>query len=117
MLYYDITDVSEGTDPAKSDSIKECIIPHYSFVNHGFKLQESVCNCCHVWTILCPSMRDTAIITVKNFDYCCIIHNISKSIAINLLKNHVLDHWGYIWKILPSVQSTHNSFFIFFVSW
>ena len=35
--------------------------------------------------------RDIDIITIKNFDYRCIIHNISKYEAINLLKNAVLD--------------------------
>ena len=32
-----------------------------------------------------------AIITTKNVDYCCIIYSISKSGAINLLKNSVLE--------------------------
>ena len=35
--------------------------------------------------------RDIDIITIKNFDYRCIIHNISKYEAINLLENAVLD--------------------------
>ena len=38
-----------------------------------------------------------AIIAIKNVDYCCIIHNISKSEAINLLKNYVLEDCGYIY--------------------
>ena len=32
------------------------------------------------------NISDIAIMTLKNVDYCCIIHNISKSEAINLLK-------------------------------
>ena len=32
------------------------------------------------------NISDIAIMTIKNVDYCCIIHNISKSEAINLLK-------------------------------
>ena len=39
---------------------------------------------------------DIAIITVKNVNYCCIIYNISKSEAINLLKISVLEDRGYI---------------------
>ena len=40
---------------------------------------------------------DIAIITVKNVDYRCIIHNISKSEAINLLnKTSILEDHGYI---------------------
>ena len=38
------------------------------------------------------------IITVKNIDYCCIIHNISKPEAINLSGNSVLEDCGYIKK-------------------
>ena len=37
--------------------------------------------------MLTVDIDDIANITVKNVDYCCIIHNISKSEAINLLKN------------------------------
>ena len=36
------------------------------------------------------------ICTVKNVDYPCIIHNISKSEAINLSKNSALEDRGYI---------------------
>ena len=35
------------------------------------------------------NISDIAIITIKNVDYRCIIHNISKSEAIDLLKNSV----------------------------
>ena len=40
--------------------------------------------------------HDLTIITVKDVDYCCIINDISKSEAINLLKNFVLEDCGYI---------------------
>ena len=43
-------------------------------------------------------ISDIAIITVKNVDYGCIIHNISKSEAIKLWKNSVLENRGYVWK-------------------
>ena len=42
------------------------------------------------------NVSDIAIITIKNVDYCCNIHNISKSGAINLLENSVLEDRGYI---------------------
>ena len=38
------------------------------------------------------NISNIAIITVKNVDYCCIIHNISKSEAINLLENSVFEN-------------------------
>ena len=59
--------------------------------NHGFKFQESLCNGCCDLTILSVNISDIIIITVKNVDYSCIIHNISKSEAINLVENSVLE--------------------------
>ena len=59
------------------------------------KFQDSVCNGCHNLTMLSVNISNIAIITAKNVDYCCIIHNISKSEATNLLKNSVLDDRGY----------------------
>ena len=44
----------------------------------------------------CVYISDIVIITVKSADYCCIIHDISKSDAINLLKKYVLDASGYV---------------------
>ena len=43
----------------------------------------------------CVNISDIAIITIKKVDYCCIIHN-SKSEAINLLENSVLEDRGYL---------------------
>ena len=77
MLYYDGIDISEGTDLHKSNNSKECMICHYWFFNHGFKFQDSVCNGCYELTMLSVNISDIVIITVKNVDYCCIIHNIS----------------------------------------
>ena len=41
------------------------------------------------------NISDITIITVKLVNYCCIIHDISKSDAIILLENSLLDD-GYI---------------------
>ena len=96
MLYYDRIDISKGTDAAKSNRSKECIICHYRFFNHGFKIQDSACNRCHDLTMLDVNINDIAIITIQNIDYRCIIHNISKSEATNLLENSVLEDCEYI---------------------
>ena len=45
--------------------------------------------------MLSGNIRDIAIITVKNVDYRCIINNISKSKAINLLRNVFLRHFFF----------------------
>ena len=74
---------------------KECIICLYWFFHHGFKFQDSVCNGCHVFAMLCVNISNIAIMTIKTVDY-CIIHNISKSEAIHLLENSVLENVGYI---------------------
>ena len=81
MLYYDRTDISKVVDLAKSNKSKESMICICWFFNHGFKSQDDV-NVCHDLTMLCLNISDTIIITVKNIDCCCIIHNISKSEAI-----------------------------------
>ena len=42
--------------------------------------------------MLSVNVSNIAVDTVKNVDYRCIIHNISKSEAINLLKDSVLEN-------------------------
>ena len=74
------------------------MICHYRFFNHGFKFQDSISNGCHDLTTLSVNISDIAIVTVKDNDYRCIMHNISKSEAIDSLKNSVLKNDGYIEK-------------------
>ena len=69
MLYYDIIDIIEGTDPANSNNSKECMVCHYWFFNHGFKYQVSVCNGCHDLLMQSVNISDIAIITGKGVDY------------------------------------------------
>ena len=66
------------------------------FFNHGFKFQDPTCNGCRDLTMLSVDISDTAIITIKGVDYCCIIHYIIKSEVINLLINSLLGDHGYI---------------------
>ena len=91
-MYYDRIDISEGIDVAKCSNSKECMICHYWFFNHGFKFQDAVCSGCHVLTML----SDIVIITIENVDYRCIILNIKKFKAINLLESSALETGGYI---------------------
>ena len=83
-------------DLTKSNDSKECMIYHCWFFSHEFNFQDSVCNGCHGLTMLSVNISDTAIVIVNNVDFLCIIHNISKSEAINLLKNYLLENRGYI---------------------
>ena len=84
MLYCDRTDISKVIDLANSSNSKECMTCHYWFFNHGFEFKDSVYRIgCHDLTMLSVNISNIAIITIKNVDYCCIFHNISKSEAIN----------------------------------
>ena len=46
--------------------------------------------------MLSVNISNNALVTVKSADYCCIIHDISKSEVTNLLRNYVLEGRGYI---------------------
>ena len=83
--------------------------------NHGFKFKDSVWNGCHDLTMFSVNISDITIITVKNDDYRCIIHNISKSEAIYLLKSAVLEDRGYMYqKYCRKFQSIQSRFFLLF---
>ena len=66
MLYYDRIDISEGIDLAKRNNIKECMICHCWFFNHGLKFQDYVCNGCDNLSMLFLNISDIDIIIVKN---------------------------------------------------
>ena len=114
MLYYDRIDISEGTDHTESNRSKECMIFRYWFFNHEFKSQDFVWNGFHDLTILCINISNIAITTVNNVDYRCTIHN-SKSEAINLLENSVLEDYEYNKKYCLNFQPTEGSCFYFFL--
>ena len=67
------------------------MIRHYWFL-----IMDYVCNGYHDLTILSVNISDIGIITVKNVDYRCIIHSISKPEAINLLESALLGNRGYL---------------------
>ena len=46
--------------------------------------------------MLCLNISDMFVITVKDVDYRCIIHDISISDSIHLLEKFVLDDCGYV---------------------
>ena len=95
--------------------VKNTLFATIAFLNQGFKFQGYVCNGCHDLTMLCLNISNITNITVKNVDYRYIIHNISKSQAINLLKNYVLEDRGYKYKkYCLKFQSTEGIFFFFF---
>ena len=53
-----------------------------------------ICHGCHDLTMLCLNITDIATATVKDIDDSFIVHDISKSEAIHLLENTVLENLG-----------------------
>ena len=69
----------------KTRASYECDICYYwYFLDKGFRFQSYVCNECH--DVLLMFYR-FAILNINGADYRCIINGISKSDAVNLLKN------------------------------
>ena len=86
MLYFDGIDVPKGIDVNKTSESKECDIYHYwYFFSKDFKFQPNVCNRCHYLLMITVNLSGIAILNIKGSDYCCIISEIRKSEAINLM--------------------------------
>ena len=68
IIYDDRIDFNEGTDVAKSNSSKECILCHYCYFNHGFKFQKPVRNSCHDFLMLYLNISD---LTIKLLQFIC----------------------------------------------
>ena len=60
-----------------------------------------LCNVCHDFTILIVNISDISIVIVKDVDYNCVIHDISRSEANDLFKKFCI-WWllGYIKNII-----------------
>ena len=61
--------------------------------------------------MMCLNISNIAIITFKEVDYRCIMYNISKSKAINLLENYMLEDREYIKKNLALI------FYLVYIKW
>ena len=93
MLQYERIDVSEVTDLNKSDKSKECMIC-YKYI--GYKYEPYVCDGCHDLSMVVYDLTDYMILNIKGVDYRCYVFNMSKSDAITLLHNSVLDNKGVL---------------------
>ena len=93
MLQYKKVDASEGIDFNKSNKSKECMICHYwYFKDIGYKYEPYVCDGCHDLSMVVYDLNGFMILNIKSIDYRCYVFNMSKSDAINLLNNSVLDN-------------------------
>ena len=97
MLQYERIDISEGIDINKSDKSKGCMICHYwHFKDIGYKYEPHVCNGCHDLSMVVYDLNNFMNLRIKGIDYRCYVFNISKSDAINLLNNSVLNNKGVL---------------------
>ena len=95
MLQYERIDVSEGIGLNKSEKSKECIFCHYwYFKDIGYKYEPYICNGCHDLSMMAYELKNIAILNVKGVDYRCVLWNVTKNDASNLLDNPWLDNKG-----------------------
>ena len=98
MLEYDKIDINEGIDVNKNKLVgKECIICNYwYFININFNYQRYVCDGCHDMSLKTSSMHNLAIGYNNGNAYRINFGFMSKSNALNLIKNAVIiDKKGY----------------------
>ena len=97
MLEYERIDISEGIDLNKSNKSKECDICHYRyFLDENFNYEPYLCNGCHDLMQKAMNFHDVAIVSIKESDNRIHFWYMSKSDAINLLNNSVLDNKGVL---------------------
>ena len=93
MLQYKRIDISEGIDFDKTNKSVECMICHYwYFKDIGFKYQPYICNGCYNFSMIVQNLDDFLILRVNGVDYRCCVVNMSRTYAVSLLSNFVLDN-------------------------
>ena len=69
------------------------MICHYWYLKGiGYKYEPHVCNQCHYLSMMVYDLNDFMILNIKGIDYRCYVFNMSKSDAITLLSNSVLNN-------------------------
>ena len=72
MIQEERIDVSEGTDPDRSNKSKTCMICHYwYFEDIGYRYEPHVCNGCHDLSMMVYDLNDFMILNIKGVDYRC----------------------------------------------
>ena len=61
------------------------------FKDVGFKFELYVGNKCHNVLMTAYELKNSAILSVKGFDYRCVLLGINKNEAVNILNNSVLE--------------------------
>ena len=73
------------------------MICHYwYFKDIDYKYEPYVCNKCHGLSMVAYELKNIAILNVKGVDYRCVLWNMTKNDAINVLNNYWLDNKGVL---------------------
>ena len=96
MLQYDTIDASEWIGINKTGASKECIIccHYWYFKDVGYKFEPHVGNSCHDILMMVYELKNITIMNVKGVDYGCVLWNMTRNDAINMLGNSKLDDKG-----------------------
>ena len=71
------------------------MICHYWYFKEiGYKFEPYLCDECHDISMMTSELGNIAILHVKFVDYRCILWNMTKTDAINMLNNFELDDKG-----------------------
>ena len=71
--------------------IKQTHQKNVYFNNVGYKFQQHFCSKCRDASVIAYELKKIAILNVKGVDYRCIIRSISKSKAVSILNNSMLE--------------------------
>ena len=74
------------------------MVCHYwYFKDIDYKFEPHVCNKCYDISMMAYELKNIAIVIVKGIDYRCVLWNMTKNDAINMLGNSELDDKGTLW--------------------
>ena len=92
IFQFDRIGISEGIDINKTGVLKECIICHYWYLKEiGHRFEPHVCNVYDNILMMVYGLKNIAILNVKDVDYRCVLWNMTRNDAINMLDNSKLD--------------------------
>ena len=82
------------------------MICHYWYLKDiGHKFEPHVCNKCHDISVMVYELKNITILNVKGVDCRCVLWNMTKNNAINMLNYSKLDDKGTLWiRILMQIK-------------
>ena len=113
MLEYDRIYISGEIYINKTNASKECDICHYWYFLHKiFRHEPYLCNGCHDLMQKAMNFNDVAIVSLEGIDYRIHFWYLSKSNAINIMKNFDLNEKsGPIWFFLLCIKTSETIYY------